>query len=238
MAKKFFLIIDSETTQTQKIADLGIVVADKQGVIHREYGIMVSNFYCDAENHPLFHIFGDANDVFSKASLPARRARYDEMLRDGRRSLHSVNAINRLLGQIRERYNPVLTAYNLDFDAGKARNSGIDLEQFSQAFCLWAAASQKWGTSKAYLNFCLENHYFGARTKTGCMTVSTKADVMAKFLLGVNLPNEPHTALEDARDYELPILRELVKNTSPKVYMDAPKSDWRKLQVKDHFRAK
>jgi hypothetical protein len=234
--KKFFLTVDTETTQTEMVADFGVVVSDKQGHIHYEGGFMIAETYCDAKNHPLFHIFGDGSDVFSKASLPARRARYDAMIADGRRMVASRAAINSLLAKINARYSPVVTAYNLDFDARVCANTGIDLTHFEQRFCLWAAAAQKWGNSKDFLAFVLENGYFGNRTKTGHVGVQTKADVMAKFLLGAGLPDEPHTALEDARDYELPILTALVKNTPPSVYMNASKPNWRNFAAKNLYR--
>lgn len=234
--KKFFLIIDTETTQTDKVADCGVVVTDKQGVIHYEGGFMVAETYCNPVDHPLFHIFGDANDVFSAASLPARRARYDAMIADGRRMVASVPAINSLLAKINARYSPVLTAYNLPFDLGKCANTGIDLTHFDKRFCLYAAAAQKWGRSKAYLQFCLENGYFGNRTKRGHVGVQIKADVVAKFLLGAGFPDEPHTALEDARDYEVPILTALVKNTPVADYMNAPHPSWTNFKVKDLYK--
>lgn len=218
--KKYFLIIDTETTQTEKVADIGIVVCDKQGNIVFECGAMVAEWYCDREAHPLFHVFGDANDVFSKASLPRRYNTYDAMIKDGRRIVAGVAAINRLLVKIRLQYDPVLTAYNIAFDAGKCANSGIDLTIFEKRFCLWHAAAQKWGHTKAYRQFVLDNWFFGSKTKTGHVGIQTKADVMAKFLLGSTLEDEPHTALEDARDYERPILAALVKNTPVAEYMN------------------
>jgi hypothetical protein len=233
--KKFFLIVDTETTQTDKVADIGIVVCDKAGNIAYEGGFMVAEIFCDAQNHPLFHIFGDRNDVFSAASLPARRARYDDMIKDGRRMVASVAAINSLLAKINARYSPVLTAYNIAFDKGKCANTGIDLSHFQNSFCLWYAAAAKWGTSKPFLNFALENGYFGNRTKTGHVGVQTKADVMAKFILGAGLPDEPHTALEDARDYERPILTALVNNTSPVVYMNPVPYNYRDFAAKRLF---
>jgi hypothetical protein len=234
--KKFFCIVDTETTQTEKVADIGIVVCDKQGRIAYEGGFMIAETYCNAQEHPLFHVFGDPKDVFSAASLPARRRNYDAMIADGRRMVASVAAINSLLAKINARYSPVLTAYNLHFDLGKCANTGIDLTHFSNRFCLWAAAAQKWGHSRAYLEFILENGYLGNRTKTGHIGVQTKADVVAKFILGAGLPDEPHTALEDARDYERPILAALVKNTSPSVYMDARQPRWQDYAAKNLFK--
>jgi hypothetical protein len=235
--KKYFLTIDTETTQTERVADIGIVVSDKQGNIVFECGAMVAEYFCDRDSHPLFHIFGDAADVFSKASLPARYANYDRMIKDGRRIVAGVAAINRLLVKIRLQYDPVLTAYNLSFDKGKCANSGIDLTIFDRRFCLWYAAAEKWGHTTAYRQFCLQNWFFGAKTKTGHVGIQTKADCMAKFLLGATLEDEPHTALEDARDYEVPILTALIKNTSPSVYMNPKPYTYRDFSAHGAFKA-
>jgi hypothetical protein len=233
--KKYFLIIDTETTQTEKVADLGIVVCDKEGNIVYEVGLMVGEWFCDRDAHPLFHVFGDANDVFSAASLPRRYADYDQMIADGRRMVASVNGINKLLTKIRLQYDPVLTAYNIAFDAGKCANSGIDLTIFDKRFCLWHAAAEKWGSTKKYRQFILDGWHFGNKTARGHVGIQTKADTMAKFLLGADLPDEPHTALEDARDYERPILAALVKNTPPKVYMNPKPYSWRDYAAKGAF---
>lgn len=236
--KKFFLIVDTETTQTGMVADFGAVIVDKQGVIHREMGILVGDFFSDRTNHPLFHIYGDKSDVFSKASLPLRYARYEQMLQTGERYLASVGAVNRWLVKAQQHYEPVATAYNLAFDREKLTNSGIVFnELFPNQFCLWHAAVAKWGQTRAFREFVLANHHFGNRTKHGNMTMRTNAEAMAAFITG-NDQMEPHTALEDARDFERPILAALVKNTSPQVYMNPPAYNWRHWQLKDHFTAK
>jgi hypothetical protein len=238
--RKYFVTIDTETTQTGKVADIGIVVSDRKGIIHHEAGILVGDFFSDRAAHPLFHIYGDKNDVFSAASLPARYAAYENMLQDGRRVLASVGAVNRFLSKVAAKYDPVMTAYNLAFDANVMNNSAIIAnELFPKSFCLWHAAVAKWGNSRAFKQFALDNHFFGTRTiKTGHMGIKTNADVMAKFLLGVGLPDEPHTALEDAKYYEVPILTRLVKNTSPKDYMLPPPYNYRDFAVRDHFKVK
>jgi hypothetical protein len=236
--KKFFLIVDTETTQTGKVADFGAVIVDKQGTIHREMGILVGDFFSDRTNHPLFHIYGDKNDVFSKASLPKRYERYEQMLQTGERYLASVGAVNRWLVKAAQHYNPVATAYNIAFDREKLTNSGIVFnELFPEQFCLWHAAVAKWGQTRAFREYVLSQHHFGNRTKHGNMTMRTNAEAMAAFITG-NDSLEPHTALEDARDFERPILAALVKNTSPQVYMNPPPYNWRHWQLKDHFAAR
>lgn len=236
MAKKHFLIIDTETTIDDKVVDLGIVVCDKRGNIVREYGLLVRGIFEDRERHPLFYD-ASGGELWGKRNLPRRYRRYEEMLNDGRRMLASVPAINRLLVKIAMQYKPVLTAYNIAFDRAKCENTGIDLTLFDNDFCLWYAAAEKWGKTRAYREFCLANHFFGNRTAKGNMTYGTKADYMAKFILGNNLPDEPHTALEDARDYERPILTALVKNTLPRDYMNPPSYNWQDFQVRNAFKA-
>lgn len=233
--KKFFLVIDTETTQTDHVADFGAIICDKQGRVHKECGVLVADFYTQRDDHPLFHM-GDF--LGGKANLPRRYEEYDTMLHDGRRMLASVAAVNRWLARVNAEYSPILTAYNLAFDRGKMRNSGIDCDQFSESFCLWHAAAEKWGNSKRYRQFILDNHFIGNRTQHGHMGFQTKADCMAKFLLGSELPDEPHTALEDARDYEVPILAALVKNTPPKKYMNPTPYSWRNYALRDWFQPK
>lgn len=241
MVKKVFVTVDTETCQDGTVADIGIVVSDKQGNILHEAGILVGEFFSDRDNHPLFHVYGDKNDVFSRESLPKRYAAYEQMLNDGRRMLASVNAVNRYLSKIKAQYpQAILTAYNIAFDLDKMNKSGIIAnELFPERFCLWHAATAKWGNTRAFKQFALENHFFGNRTnKTGHMGIKTNADVMAKYLLGAGLPDEPHTALEDAKYYEVPILTALVKNTSPKDYMNPPPYNYREFAVRDHFKVK
>lgn len=235
MAKKsYFCIIDTETTQTDMVADLGIVVCDRKGNIEREYGLLVGDFYLDRTNHPLFHIGGFLG---GEHNLPARYAKYDRMVSDGTRMLASVAAINRLFAKIEAQYSPTYTAYNMAFDYGKMRNTGLAVELMANNFCLWHAAAHKWGRTKAYRQFILDDHLFKARTSHGNMSYPTNAEVMTRFIKGDHsIADEPHTALEDARDYELPILaRLLAVSKSREAYVNAPAYSWRDYQVKDAY---
>lgn len=237
--KKFFLVIDTETTQTNKVADFGAVVVDRLGNVQTQVGALVRDFYLDKEKHPLFHVKGDADPLWGIANLPARYARYDEMLAQGSRMLASVAAINSWLAKVNAKYSPTATAYNKAFDWDKLRKSGIDCDQFSSSFCLWHAAAAKWGDSKAFRQFVLDNHCFNKRTPTGFMTMQTNAEVMARFILGdAELPDEPHTALEDALDYEVPILTRLLAVSSPAQYMNPKPYTFREFQLRDCFKPK
>ena len=120
MAKPdYWLITDTETTQDHKVADFGAILVNRKGQILTQSAVLVADYYLNREEHPLFHLFGDENDIWSKAGLPARYERYDEMIENGTRQIASVNAINRWLARVKAEFNPYSTAYNLAFDKDK-----------------------------------------------------------------------------------------------------------------------
>lgn len=235
MAKRdYFLIVDTETTQEQHVADFGAIVVDKKGKIYSECAVIVNNYFLKEE---LFWN-GDAG-IFGRTTLEKRTNHYKNMVKQGSRMVASVAAINRWLEKVNAKYSPILTAYNLSFDMDKCLNSAIDLAMFDKSFCLWHAAFSKWAMKKQYKQFILENHFFKNPTEYGNMSYSTNAETMARFVLGnPNIEDEPHTAYEDAKLYELPILLKLVNSTKKTDYMNPIPFDWRKIQVKNHFSVK
>jgi hypothetical protein len=238
--KKFFLIIDTETTQNQKVADFGAVVVDKQGNVHARCGVLVRGVYDEPQDNPLFFDkTAPPSALWSRASADSRYERYDTMLENGTRMLASVAAINKWLVKVYLQYKPVLTAYNLAFDVDKMLRTDIDCSIFDTRFCMWYASAMRWGNTKKYLNFVLEAHAFNSPTKLGNMTLKTNAEIMTRFVLGdQNFPDEPHMALEDAEFYEAIILTKLVNCTKVSDYMNPVPYNWRKYQLKDHFNAK
>lgn len=238
--KNYFLTIDTETTQDSLVADFAATITDKKGNIVNQCAVLVASVYDDEENHPLFHIHGDAGDLWSKAGLPIRYDRYNRMLANGTRMLATIPAINSWLAKARQAYNPVLTAYNLAFDLDKCVNTAIDLTMFERRFCMWYAAYSVFAHTKKYRQFVLDTHAFNSVTDHGNMTFKTNAETMARFVLGTpELEDEPHTALEDIVDYELPILNALLSRRSVKKLLDNSRTyNWRETQVKDWFTVK
>jgi hypothetical protein len=232
MAKKqFFAILDTETTMENTVADFAIVICDREGMIYNQCAVMVKDHYGKFE---LFHDKA-ANDIWGYEGLERRKANYVDMLNSGRRMLASVNAINTWINQAIGKYNPQLCAYNLAFDKDKCEKTGIDLSGFSQSFCLWQAAVGNICGNKAYRNFALENHAFNSVTGNGNMTFQTNAEIVCGFIKG-EFQKEPHTALEDARDFEMPILVEVLKKKQWREKITP--YNWRNFQVKDNFTAK
>lgn len=192
------------------------------------------DIFNNREEHCLFSKI-DAGH-FARATLDERYTAYNNMLNTGVRMLASVAAINRWLARVNAEYSPILTAYNLAFDIDKMRNTGIDAEMFDKRFCLWYASFRKWAFTKQYRESCLQLHAFNTPTKLNNMSFKTNAETMCRFVTGnLRMPDEPHTALEDARDYELPILLRLVQTTKKKDFMEPEAFNWRQVQVKDWF---
>lgn len=230
MAKKeFFLIIDTETTITDKVFDFGAVVVDRNGNIQAQCAIIVKDFLGD-------DLFYDRNNkLWSYENASKKKAAYSDMINNGTRMVASVNAINRWLEKVNAKYNPYLTAYNIGFDQSKCANSGIDLTIFGKSFCLWHLACQVYATKKQYKQFAMDNHYFGNRTEKGNMTIQTNAEKMAHYVTGRN-NIEPHTAIEDAIYFELPILISILKKKGWKDKIGVA-YNWKEYQLKDHYKA-
>lgn len=229
--KQFFAIVDTETTAQDTVADFAIIICDRQGKIYNQAAVLVR------EHFDKFDLFFNpaARGLWSREYAQEKRAKYNAMLDSGSRMLASVTAINNWINQAIGKYDPVLTAYNLSFDIAKCENTDIDLSAFSQRFCLWQAAIGNICHSKKYRQFALEHHAFNNATEYRNMTFKTNAETVCGFVVG-EFKTEPHTALEDARDFELPILQAIAKR---KKWQDKiVPYNWRDFQVKDNFVAR
>ena len=219
--RHYYLIVDTETTKKQTVADFGAVIVTKQGEIVEQFGAMLLGHFGKL---PLFSDpNADADAFWSEQSAQRRAKNYDDMLESGERSISSPALINQWLAGIKARYNPTLTAYNLAFDLGKCRNTRINLGIFGSRFCLMKSAKRKIGVLACYQDFCKARGLLTAKLKKPSMT----ADAMAKYIADTeysgSLADEPHTALEDARDYEAMILAYILRDTTRKQIMELGK---------------
>jgi hypothetical protein len=229
--KQFFAILDSETTVNDTVADLGIVICDRQGNIHNQMAVMIKGHFDEME---LFYNPKDTG-FWGKEAAIKRKGAYVDMLNNGTRVLASVNAVNIWIAKAIGKYNPELTAYNLAFDVDKCNKTGIDLTGFKNSFCLWQAAVGNICQTKKFKQFALENHGFNNRTANGNMTFQTNAEIVAGYLAGQFQP-EPHTAIEDAIFFEKPILTHILKKKGWREKITP--YNWKAHQVKDHFQVK
>tara|TARA_A200000159_G_scaffold152521_1_gene163518 strand:- start:69 stop:773 length:705 start_codon:yes stop_codon:yes gene_type:complete len=183
--KHFYLIVDTETTNQNLVADFGAVVVDRGGKVWAEFGALLD----DSDFH------------FALGSKKKVQAKYERLMELGYRCDATVAYINNWLNFINKTFNPTLTAYNIGFDMGKCRNTGIDLDQFTDRFCLLKLAKSAIVETDEYAEWAHSNMMI----TVALGKPSAKADAVAKYL-APDLPDEPHTALEDARDYEALIL--------------------------------
>ena len=187
--KQFHTIVDCETTNDNLVADFGAVVVDRNGKVWAEFGALLD----------------DSNFHFALGSKKKVQEKYNRLMELGYRCDANVAYINNWLNFVRETFNPTLTAYNIGFDMGKCRNTGINLDQFKDRFCLMKLAKSVIVETPEYQAWAYaENMLTPSLGKP-----SAKADAVAKYL-DPTLPDEPHTALEDARDYEALILNHCI----------------------------
>ena len=212
--RHYYLIVDTETTTRNTVADFGAVVVTKQGQIIERFGAMVLGHFGKL---PLFSDpSADADAFWSEQSAQRRAKAYDAMLESGERSISSVGLINQWLVRVNAQYSPVLTAYYLPFDLGKCRNTHINLGIFNSRFCLMKAAKRQIGVLAEYHEFCHTHGFLTAKRRQPSMT----AETMARFIFGADLEDEPHTALEDAQFYEAPILAKILKSVTRKQLLE------------------
>ena len=92
MNKHYYLIVDTETTQQNTVADFGAVVVDRSGKIHEQFGVLLHGHF---GTMPLFSSSSlPAEEFFSTQMVHRRRKHYDEMLENGQRSLCSPQLVN------------------------------------------------------------------------------------------------------------------------------------------------
>lgn len=227
--KQYFAILDTETTCKDTVADIGIVICDRKGNIYNQMAVLVKGQFDEVE------LFYDNRQkgIWSFEYAQEKRKLYNSMLQNGTRMLAGVSAINNWINKAIAVYNPTLTAYNLAFDVSKCGNTGIDVNGFQSRFCLWQAAVGNICNSRQYKQFVLDNHLFNKPTDKRNMTFQTNAEVVCGFISGT-LIDEPHTALEDAINFELPILTHIVKKRNWRDNITP--YDWNQFQVRNHFK--
>ena len=159
--KHFYLIVDTETTNDNMVADFGAVVVDRGGKVWAEFGCLINDD---------FH--------FSLGSKKKIQAKYKRLESLGYRCDGSVAYINNWLAFIRDTFNPTLTAYNIGFDMGKCRNTGINLDQFKSRFDLLRLAKTAIVSTDEYADWAYAND---ALTPT-LGKPSASADFVARYL--------------------------------------------------------
>ncbi len=224
MAKKqYFLIVDTETTMASTVADFAGIICDRKGEIFNQIAVLVRGEFGSKK---LFYDVNSEHEIWTLKGLKRRNENYKNMLNTGQRMMASPLAINKWLAQAKNSYpDLIFSAYNSAFDLDKMAKTGIDTE-FKNSFCLMRAAQNKVKGNKKYIQHCLDRKWLTLK-----LNFRTNAEAMAEFTLGGALPSEPHTALEDILDYELPIFKWLLKNGVSYKSLDQTGYNWRDWQL-------
>ncbi len=155
--KQYFLIVDTESTIDETVADFGAIIVDRKGTIYKEIAILVTGEFGAQK---LFYNANSPDDIWTLAGLKRRNEAYTGMLNAVTRTMGSVGAINRWLDKALIAYpNLIFTAYNASFDLRMMQNTGIDTSRFSDIFCLWKASVNKLTGDKRYIKWCLNRKW-------------------------------------------------------------------------------
>ncbi len=99
--KHYYLIVDTETTRRNTVADFGAVLVTRKGEIVEQFGAMVLGEF---GKKPLFFDPSASDSAFWSEQSAKRRAKaYDAMLESGQRSISSPALINLWLAGINAR---------------------------------------------------------------------------------------------------------------------------------------
>lgn len=216
MAKKtFFAILVTEATIENKVADLGIVICDREGHLHNQCAVLIDDNY----NHLEIFCDENLNGALRVACLERRRTNYEEMINARVRIVSNVNTINSWINQVIDKYDPILTAYDLDINSTRCQNTGIDVSNFSERFCFRDAIIDNIRDTEKYIKFAAKNNLADRSGEWFCMDFKEAMENIYWFLFG-RRKIISNTALEDARDFQIPILASILK-----------KRDWKRRMI-------
>lgn len=209
--KKYFAVLETVATDKNMVADISIIICDKEGRIFNQMAVLVKECYGD---------FRSQNDL-----TPDDCYDYEGKLNSGRRMLGSVVAVNHWIHQAFAKYNPELISWDLSVHLSGCANTGIGLDLFDARICLCAVARNILFNSKKFLKFSgFDANFRDPRVLGDCLSLDL--GTVLEFFSEKESKVEC-TALEKARDAVMPVLCSLVKN-----------KNWRKVVVHDDGRCR
>ena len=78
--KNYFLIVDTETTQDNLVADFGAVICDAKGQIVTQCAVLIGGIYNSPEHLLFFDSTAPSDAISIKAGQDRRYATYNNML--------------------------------------------------------------------------------------------------------------------------------------------------------------
>ena len=210
MNKKFYLVLDIETSQKGNPFNIAYAIMDKKGNIIESNDFIISEF----RKEGLFSGDGAFSPEKTAQKLSILRARY----RAGKISLLSLNELQTLLDRIFSDYNAVLTAYNLNFDRGVLRKQGIVYA--GESFCLWQLSLATICKNPRFLRGVI-----AARELTPKGMIRTNAEIVARYATNNPTLVELHLAFDDVID-ECRILHYILRQKKRMIFEPYNWRDW------------
>ena len=204
MEKEFFVVLDTETTNSidDPLAyDVGFAVVDAMGNVYAHYSFVVAEVFLDKEL---------MESAYFKEKIPM----YWEDIKAGRRTLAKLSTISRTLARIMKEYDTnIICAHNARFDY-RSTNTTQRFLTSSKYRYFFPYGVEIWDTLKMarkafddsqYDEFCYNNNYI---TKNGRKRYT--AEILYRFITNNIDFEESHTGLEDVL-IEKEILAECLK---------------------------
>ena len=204
MEKEFFVVLDTETTNSidDPLAyDVGFAVVNDEGRVFEAYSFVVAEVFLDKEL---------MENAYFKEKIPM----YWEDIKAGRRTLAKLSTISRTLARTMKKYNTnIICAHNARFDY-RSTNTTQRFLTSSKYRYFFPYGVEIWDTLKMarkafndsqYDEFCYNNNYI---TKNGRKRYT--AEILYRFITNNIDFEESHTGLEDVL-IEKEILAECLK---------------------------
>ena len=204
MEKEFFVVLDTETTNSidDPLAyDVGFAVVNDEGRVLEAYSFVVAEVFLDEE-------------LMESAYFAEKIPMYWEDIKAGRRTLAKLSTISRTLARTMKKYNTnIICAHNARFDY-RSTNTTQRFLTSSKYRYFFPYGVEIWDTLKMarkafndsqYDEFCYNNNYI---TKNGRKRYT--AEILYRFITNNIDFEESHTGLEDVL-IEKEILAECLK---------------------------
>ena len=226
MAKKFFMVVDTETCNTieQPIPyDIGYAICDSTGNIYVERSFVVREVFCDMK------------DVMSSAYYAEKIPSYWDDIKSGKRTLASIWDIRKIMKQdIKDFKVRKVGAYNMGFDK-RALNNLIRYVSKSflrwwfpfgiEYFCIWSMACNTILNRASYVKFALKNDFVSDSDN-----IITNAECAYRYITKETDFKENHTGLEDVK-IEIAIMAYCYRQHQ-KIKSELNSACWRMVQRK------
>lgn len=202
--KKYILMLDTETcngivTLDEKldlsqslVYDLGVAIVDKQGNVY------------DTRSFVIFETFVGMKDIMKSAYYSEKIPQYWEDIKNGKRNLVKWETARRNVIDLMKEYNcSTVCAHNAGFDYRAVNNTERYLTKSKYRYFFpyniewWDTlkmSRQIYGKQKGYKSYCEKNNYM---TKHKTPRVRLTAEILHRYLSGVEDFEESHTGLED-----------------------------------------